>query len=295
MAGPAYEYIRYEIPADGIARVTLARPAQRNAQNPPLLYEMDAAFSRAAADDDDVKVIVLAADGPDFSSGHDLSAEFALPSEPVAGIKAHLGARGIEGHFAFECEAFLGLCRRWREIPKPTIAQVHGRVIAGGLMLVWPMDLVVAAEDTRFSDPVVAFDMNGVEYFAHVHELGARRAKELLFTGAALTADEARTIGMVNRVVPRDELVDAAMGLAATIAARPAFGLRLAKASVNRAQDAMGLQQAMDSAFGLHGLGHANNLQRHGNLVDPVGVQVIRAETKSRPDGGADAQVGQGE
>src|SRR5699024_696000 len=112
-------------------------------------------------------------------------------------LEGAFDAPGIEGHFAFECEAFLGLCRRWRELPKPTIAQVQGRVIAGGLMLVWPMDLVVAAEDASFSDPVTAFGANGVEYFAHAFEIGARRAKELLFTGEAMTASEARAIGMV--------------------------------------------------------------------------------------------------
>jgi enoyl-CoA hydratase len=275
-----YEYLRIDRPAEAIARITLARPAMRNAQNAPLLYELDEAFSSAAADDA-VKVIILAADGPDFSSGHDLSEAFKIPDRPVATIEGGFDAPGIEGHFAFECEAFLGMCRRWREIPKPTIAQVHGRVIAGGLMLVWPMDLVVAAEDAVFSDPTVVFNMNGVEYFAHAHELGVRRAKELLFTGGSITAQEAETIGMVNRVAPSDQLADATLRLAQQIAARPAFGLRLAKASLNRAEDAKGLQQAIDTAFGLHGMGHANNLQLHHDLVDRAGIDVIRAEAKA--------------
>jgi enoyl-CoA hydratase len=269
-------YVRTERPADRVARVTLARPEKRNAQNPPLLYELDAALAAAAADDE-VRVIVLAADGPDFSSGHDLDGGFALPGEPVATVQGGYGDPGIEGHYAFECEAFLGLCRRWRELAKPTIAQVQGRVIAGGLMLVWPMDLIVAAEDALFSDPVVAFGVNGVEYFAHVHELGARRAKELLFTGEPITADEAKALGMVNRVVPAAELESATLELASTIARRPPFGLRLAKASVNRAQDAQGLPQALDHAFAQHNLAHANNLARYGQVVDPTGRDVIRA------------------
>jgi enoyl-CoA hydratase len=270
-----FRTIRVEQPATGVRRVVLARPEQRNAQSPELLYELDAALASASRDDE-VRVIVLAADGPDFSSGHDLRAGFDLPGEPVATMEGRFAAAGVEGHYAFECEAFLGLCRRWREIPKPTIAQVHGRVIAGGLMLVWPMDLIVASEDASFRDPVVAFGVNGVEYFAHAFEVGARRAKELLFTGDSIGAAEAQRIGMVNKVVPRDDLERATLELAGRIAQRPPFGLRLAKASVNRSQDAQGLQQAMDTAFAQHSLGHANCLARYGQLMDPSGADIIR-------------------
>ncbi|HTK65130.1 MAG TPA: enoyl-CoA hydratase [Pseudonocardia sp.] len=270
-----YRTIRVEQPADGVARIVLARPDQRNAQSPELLYELDAALTAASADDA-VKVIVLAADGPDFSSGHDLRAGFDLPRDPVATMEGRFERNGVEGHYAFECEAFLGLCRRWRELPKPTIAQVHGRVIAGGLMLVWPMDLIIASEDALFSDPVVAFGVNGVEYFAHAFEVGARRAKELLFTGESIGAAEAKQIGMVNRVVAREDLERVTLELAVKIAQRPPFGLRLAKASVNRSQDAQGLQQAMDTAFAQHNLGHANCLARYGQLMDPSGADVIR-------------------
>jgi enoyl-CoA hydratase len=264
-----------------VRRVTLARPEQRNAQSPELLYELDAALNEAARDDA-IRVIVLAADGPDFSSGHDLRAGFALPGAPAATMEGRLDAPGVEGHYAYECEAFLGLCRRWRELPKPTIAQVQGRVIAGGLMLVWPMDLVVAAEDASFVDPVVAFGVNGVEYFAHAYELGARRAKELLFTGEPIGAREAQRIGMVNRVVPGEELAGATLELAERIAARPPFGLRMAKSSVNRSQDAQGLQQAMDAAFAQHALGHANCLAKYGQLMEPDGADVIRRDLMSR-------------
>jgi enoyl-CoA hydratase len=279
MTQPRYTSIRTDSPGDRISRITLARPERRNAQTPALLYELDDALAAATADDA-VRVIVLAADGPDFSSGHDLAAGFGLPGPTVATIQGGFAAEGVEGHYAFECEAYLGLCRRWREIPKPTIASVQGRVIAGGLMLVWPMDLVVAADDALFSDPVAAFGVNGVEYFAHAHELGVRRAKELLFTGEPIAAADAQILGMVNRVVPRAELEQATLALAATIASRPAFGLRLAKASVNRAQDAQGLQQALDTAFGHHSLAHANNLARYGQLVDPAGIAAIRGSAR---------------
>ena len=267
--------IRTDDPASGVRRVTLARPDVRNAQSPELLYELDDALF-AAARDDDVRVIILAADGPDFSSGHDLRGGFKLPRPPVATMEGHLEAEGVEGHHAFECEAYLGLCRRWRELPKPTIASVQGRVIAGGLMLVWPMDLVVAADTATFADPVVAFGVNGIEYFAHAFELGVRRAKHLLFTGEPMTAAEALQAGMVSSVVPADELEAATLELAVRIAARPPFALRMAKASCNRSQDAQGLQQAMDTAFAHHTAGHANCLARYGQLMDPTGAEVIR-------------------
>ena len=75
-------------------------------------------------------------------------------------------------------------------------------------MLVWPFDIVIASEDARFSDPVVAFGVNGVEYFAHPWEVGVRKAKEMLFTGEAITAQEAKDLGMVNHVVPLSDLTD---------------------------------------------------------------------------------------
>src|SRR4051812_8908124 len=216
--------IRREDPAPGVARIVLARPEKRNAQDKAMLYELDEAFALAVRSPE-VKVIVLAADGPDFSSGHDLSDAGGMEPFAPRGMAAPFDAPGAEGYFAVETELYRELCLRWRELPKPTIASVQGRVIAGGLMLVWPCDLIVAADDASFADPVVAFGVNGHEYFTHAWEMGARRAKEMLFTGRAVGAAEALAIGMVNRVVPRAELDAATLELAETIAARPAFGL----------------------------------------------------------------------
>jgi enoyl-CoA hydratase len=268
--------VRTESPAPGVARLVLDRPERRNAQNPQLLYDLDAAFT-VAARDDDVRVIILAGAGPDFSSGHDVSErESALPGDPVATYGAGLGASGVEGRHAFECEAYLGLCRRWRDLPKPTIGQAHGRSIAGGLMLLWPMDLIVASDSATFADPVVAFGLNGAEYFSHTWEVGPRKAKEMLFTGEPLTAREALALGMVNHVVADEDLGAFTVDLATRIAAMPAYGLRLAKASVNAALDAQGYSTAIDAAFAQHLLGHANNLARHGDIIDPDGVGLIR-------------------
>jgi enoyl-CoA hydratase len=275
-------YVRREDPAAGIARVVLARPERRNAQNPAMLYQLDAALV-AAANDAAVKVIILAADGPDFSSGHDLGDVFSVPGDPVATMGGHFDAGGVEGHYAFECETYLGLSRRWRDLPKPTIAAAQGRTIAGGLMLLWPMDIIVASEDATFSDPVTAFGVNGVEYFTHVWEVGARRAKEMLFTGDPIAAAEAKALGMVNHVVPADELDAFSVALAERIAARSAFGLRLAKESVNRSLDAQGQSVLLESALALHNLGHAANMARHGTFADPAGAAMIRGAAKRHP------------
>jgi enoyl-CoA hydratase len=274
--------IRYDLPREQVARITLARPEKRNAQDTAMLYEIDRAFTLAGTDPE-VKVVVLAADGPDFSSGHDLSGDLtgdsaeAFPGGPIVHQDTQAGLPGIEGTVAFECDAYLGLSLRWRNFPKPTVAQVQGRTIAGGLMLLWPCDIIIAASTASFCDPVVALGVNGHEFFVHPWEVGARKAKEMLFTGDLISAAEAHSLGMVNHVVGEDELEAFTLDLASRIATRPAFALKLAKMSVNQALDAQGQTEAVHSAYSLHALGHANNLQRYGILIDPEGPAALRA------------------
>jgi enoyl-CoA hydratase len=244
-----------------------------------MTYELNAAFNRAARDDA-VRVIILAADGPHFSSGHDLRDRASMRDFSPVSTWSGFEKPGAEGRQAVEEEIYFGMCWRWRNLPKPTIAQVQGKVIAGGLMLAWVCDLIVAADDATFSDPVVAFGVNGVEYFGHPWELGVRKAKELLFTGGTIGAEEARQLGMVNRVVPRAELESHTLALARRIAERPAMGLRLAKQSVNQAQDAQGFWTALQAAMSLQQLGHSHNAEVHGMSVDPAGAEVIRREAK---------------
>ena len=277
----AYETIRYETPADGVARIVLAREAQRNAQSKRMTYELNEAFDRAAADND-VKVIVLAADGPHFSSGHDLRDKTEMSEYDTISTWGGFDKPGAEGRQSREEEIYFGMCWRWRNIPKPTIAQVHGKTLAGGLMLVWVCDLIVASEDATFSDPVVAFGVNGVEYFGHPWEFGVRKAKELLFTGGILSAREAQSLGMVNHVVPRQELEDFTLSLAKRITERPSMGLRLAKESCNQAQDAQGFWTALRAAMSLQQLGHTHNAELFGQTVDPGGADIIRRDAKAK-------------
>jgi enoyl-CoA hydratase len=265
--------VLYETPAEGVARLVLNRPQAKNAQNLAMLHQLDELFSRAMADEA-VRVIILAAAGTDFSAGHDLRS--LLDSEDAAsfGGRASSGnfeATGGEGYMAREEEAYMHLCRKWRNLSKPTIAQVQGRCIAGGLMLAWICDLIIASEDARFLDPVTAWGGNGVEYFGHPWEFGPRKAKEFLFTGDMMDAQEAWRLGMVNRVVQTSELHAYTEALAARIATRSSFALKTAKQSVNAAVDAQGQQQALDTAFQIHHLTHYHNRAiNDGKMVDPA-------------------------
>lgn len=263
---------RVDDPGDhGIAVVSLDRVEKRNAQNNLMTYELNACYDDAARRSD-VKVIVLRAEGPHFSAGHDLR-DRSTPDEfdrvfPQSGFTGE----GQEAMMAHEEEVYFNMCWRWRNIPKPVIAAAQGKSIAGALMLLWVADIIIAAEDATFSDPVVAFGVNGVEYFGHPWEFGARKAKELLFTGDSFTAQEAMQLGMVNRVVPAAELDDAAMAMARRIAAKPGFALKLAKESVNQTLEAQGQYTAMRAAFSLQHLGHSNNKLRFGMAIDPSGL-----------------------
>jgi len=263
---------RVDDPGDrGIAVVSLDRVDKRNAQNNLMTYELNACYDDAARRGD-VKVIVLRAEGPHFSAGHDLR-DRSTPDEfdrvfPQSGFTGE----GQEAMMAHEEEVYFNMCWRWRNIPKPVIAAAQGKSIAGALMLLWVADIIIAAEDATFSDPVVAFGVNGVEYFGHPWEFGARKAKELLFTGDSFTAQEAMQLGMVNRVVPAAELDDAAMAMARRIATKPGFALKLAKESVNQTLEAQGQYTAMRAAFSLQHLGHSNNKLRFGMAIDPSGL-----------------------
>ncbi|MEI2711820.1 MAG: enoyl-CoA hydratase [Nocardioides sp.] len=252
------------------AYVTMNRPEFANAQNSAMTYALDDAFSRAV-DDVEVKVIVLRGAGRHFSSGHDIGTpgrDVDTSFERRAVLHwDHVGQQGVESRWARESEVYLGMCRRWREVPKPTIAMVHGACIAGGLMLAWACDFIVASDTAYFRDPTVAMGIPGVEFFAHPWALNPRAAKELLFTGEAISAERAYALGMVNRVVPEPELQETVDQLANRIAQMPRLGLALAKKAVNQAEDLMGLHAGMDAVFGLHHAAHAHNAEVFGDSL----------------------------
>ena len=240
------DVVTYEV-RDSMARVTLNRPDYRNAQNSKMTYALDAAFTRAV-DDDDVKVIVLAGNGKHFCAGHDIGTPgrdvdqtFRRARPSSGGTTPTRRARTCASPASPRSTS--GMCRRWREIPKPMIAMVHGACIAGGLMLAWSCDFIVASDDAFFSDPVVRMGIPGVEYFAHPWVMNPRAAKEFLFTGDRFTAAARHELGMVNQVVPRDELEDAPCSRWPSASrTMPRFGLALTKKAVNQAEDLQGMR-----------------------------------------------------
>ncbi|OUZ07340.1 enoyl-CoA hydratase [Aeromicrobium sp. PE09-221] len=263
--------VNYEVSAEGIARITLDRVEKRNAQDTDLLYSLNECFDRAAHDDE-VRVIVLKANGAHFSSGHDMNEPDkigAMSRWETVGTWCGFSCSDIEAQMGREREMYLGFSERWRNIPKPTIAQVQGAVVAGGLMLVWPCDIIIAGESAYFQDTTIDMAVAGAEFFHHPWEVGVRRAKEMLFTGEPVTAREALDLGMVTRVVADDELAATVQELASVIARKPPFALKLVKQAVNAAQDAQGRPAALETSFALHQLSHAENLLKHGRLVDP--------------------------
>jgi enoyl-CoA hydratase len=246
----------------GVAIISMNLPGVRNAQNADMTFQLDNAFLRAV-NDDSVGAIILAGAGDHFSAGHDIGT-------PLRDIHRNFERRattywphedkaGAEAIFVREAELYVGMCRRWRELPKPTIAMVQGACIAGGLMLAWVCDLIVASDDAFFADPVLKMGIPGVEYFAHPFVMNPRIAKEFLYLGERMTAARAYEAGMVNRVIPRAELLERTLEIANKLAAQPRFGIALAKRAINQAEDRMGLRDSIDAVYGLHHVAHAHN------------------------------------
>lgn len=277
--------VRYENPAPGVARIVLARPEKYNAINPRMIFEVNEAFDQALRDDH-VKVIILAADGKHFSSGHDLSETVAMyqadmqERSPRVSTWSGFNEPETHGWYASEKEGYLESARRWRNISKPTLCAVQGKCIAGALIFAWVCDIIIASDDAMFSDPVVNFGVSGVEWLAHPWELGARKAKEMLFTADSWSAEEAHRLGMVNHVVARDHLADFTLEMAEKIAAKPSFALKLAKEAVNKTLDIQGQMNAIDQAFSLHHLCHTQNFRQFGWGMDPTNVPALAVVPK---------------
>jgi enoyl-CoA hydratase len=234
----AHSQLIYE-KLDQVGRITLNRPRYRNAQSTTLLKELGHAFEEAAADDE-VKVIILAGAGDHFSAGHDLG----TPDERE-NPNSYFNTKGLKNRHIGSWELFLDNTLRWRDLPKPTIAQVQGYCIFGGYMFASAMDLIVAAEDAMFLPSLT-------QYFSAPWDVGVRKAKEILFQSRFVDAEEALRTGLVNIVVPRADLEKETLALAARIAESDGFTLRMLKFAINQAQDEMGFRTAVRNAHSHH-------------------------------------------
>lgn len=248
---------------DAVRRLWLNRPEARNAQSMLMLDELDAAL-KDAGNDGGTRVVVLGARGGHFSAGHDLKE-----------AQLHRADFTVEQRWAYEELRYFDYCMRLWDFPKPTIAQVQGACIAGGFMLANMCDLVVAADDALFGDPVThTMGAVATEVLIHPWVMGLRQAKEMLYTGERLDAARAYAIGMVNRVVPRDELDARTLELASRIAKTPPFAIKLLKRSLNRVLDVQGMREALTAHFDLHQLSHLSEEYqdtRRAGLASAIG------------------------
>lgn len=233
-----YRQILYE--PGKVARVKLNRPRYHNCLSRILLEELDDAFDRAAADEE-VRVIVLSGEGDHFSSGHDLGTPEEMADREERGFYA-AGPEHTVPRYGRMRDLYVEKTLRWRSLPKPTIAMVHGYCIFGAWIVVSSMDLVFASEDALFLP-------THVQYFAVPWDVGPRKAKEVVFEHRFMTAREACEAHFVNRVYPKDRLEEETLAYAYRVAKNDPFRLRLAKFSINHMMDAMGFTSEIETAY----------------------------------------------
>ena len=243
---PDLATVRYAVEGN-VCTLTMDRPEVANAQNTQLIDDLDAAFDAAGADDEG-RGVGLTGAGRHFSSGHDLK---ALVGDVEADEWRQMRDTP-EGKFEHEKVMYFDRCLRIRDFPKPTIAAVNGSCVAAGLMLACMCDLIVAADDAVFSNPVLRMTGAAVEILVEPWEMPPRKAKEFLLAAEKFTADEAERLGMVNRVVPAERLLAEAHELAERVAKVPPATAQVVKRSINKTLDLMGQRDAWDYHFMAH-------------------------------------------
>lgn len=279
-AAPSFETVKYAV--DGaVATITLHRPDQANAQSMQMIDELDRAFD-VARYDDAVRVVILAADGKHFSSGHDLKELVGPDANPALRDRRSTA----EGKFRHERNVYFDKCVRIYEFPKPTIAAVQGKCIAAGVMLAAMCDLIVASDDASFQNPVARMSGMGVELLVEPWELGIRKAKEFLLTGEAIDATEAWRLGMVNKVVPRADLATAVREMAEKVALVPPVTAERIKDSVNQTFELMGKRHAWNFHFMAHHFTH-NTATALGKLDEREQMGSMREVFDARDRGDA--------
>jgi enoyl-CoA hydratase len=254
------QHILYEV-EDRVARITVNRPRYRNSQSTPLIFQLDDAIMRAG-NDRDVRVIVLAGAGEHWSAGHDLGTP-----EQIA-YKEKNVEDGIRGFFNLTYGSFVETHLRWRNVQKPMICAVQGYCIFGGWMVASTADIIFASDDALFLGSLF-------QYFSIPYDIPPRRAKEILFQGRFINADEAKELGLVNRVIPRERLMEETMAYARDVAQNDPFDLRMTKIAINQALDAQGFTAHIHNA-------HSSYIARYVGEKDP-GFAVKAPAGKRKP------------
>ncbi|MDA0271088.1 MAG: enoyl-CoA hydratase-related protein [Chloroflexi bacterium] len=233
-----YEFIRTE-QVGRVRRIILNRPNQRNPLSRRVTEEVDAAFIEAG-EDNDVGVIVLMGAGDHFSGGHDLGT-----AEEKADRVARPSEEGMRGRYRRSWDMNVEVNLRWRNIPKPTIAAVHGYCIFAGWAFASSCDVIFAADNAMFLPA-------NFQYFSVPWDMHHRKAKEILFESRFVGAEEAHDLGFVNRVYPLADLDAEVMEYATRVSENDPFQLRMIKLAINQAQDMQGFVPHIHASYAHH-------------------------------------------
>ncbi|HOG16835.1 MAG TPA: enoyl-CoA hydratase-related protein [Syntrophales bacterium] len=235
-----FSTMRCETPREGVLAVTLNRPAQLNAINPGMIDEFDGLFD-CLEKDPQIRVVILTGEGRGFCSGADLSA--------AAEFRDSKAFAEPESFLRLVQERYAALPLGLRRIPQPVIAAINGPAVGGGLAL-------ALASDVRFASPEAYFVASFINIGLSAGELGTSyllprlvglsRAAEILYTGRKVHAEEAERIGLVNRVVAREKLMEDALALAGAMLGKNAGGLQLTKRVLDRNLGAPSLEAAVE-------------------------------------------------
>ncbi|QUH04154.1 enoyl-CoA hydratase/isomerase family protein [Saccharopolyspora erythraea] len=265
------DVVLYEID-NAIAKITLNRPNKLNAMNAKLVEELGRRV-REAAEDDSVKVVLVAGAGRSFSAGFDINDEIEDGTETPRQWRPVL-------------QKDISMTMSIWDCPKPTIAVVQGHCLAGGCEVAMACDLVVASEDAVFGEPEIQYGSGPVTLLMPFI-LNQRKTRELLFTGDSIDAQSALEAGLVNRVVAASDLDAAAKDLALRIAPTPLEVLRLTKQTLNRAYEAMGLRHAVNSNLEIGSLINGANTpeqQEFDAIASEKGLKAALAWRNERYD-----------
>ena len=281
----SYERILCEEVEPNIVKITMNRPEKRNAIDDLMVEELTDAFVQADFNDD-VRVIILAGAGSDFSAGYDISGKGSPARGPLLSAVMQTKLTGMEKTLKTTDYIAYNQAIAIRDVSKPTIAMVQGNCIAAGLLYASICDLIVASEDAQFIDPLSRWAHAGFEILIEPYLFGFRKAKEVMWTGDPVSAKEAKEFGMVSRVVPRDKLEEETIQLARKIAKTLPVAASLVKRSVNDAWDLMGLRHAWRYHLLAHELSHVSDEAKRWDEMRAQAMQAggVKEVLKTRDD-----------
>ncbi|MCP4436367.1 MAG: enoyl-CoA hydratase/isomerase family protein [Actinomycetia bacterium] len=258
-----------EVRDDSVGVVTLNRPDRLNALSMDMTTAITEAFGEMGAERD-VSVVVLRGNGKGFCAGADVKGDGSPPPDSEG--------RGQVGTNYRAQEHLARMIQVVHECPKPVITAAHGASVGGGLALALAADMRVATPETRFGAVFHNLGLSaadvGVSWFLP-RVVGPTRAAELMMSGRIFTGEEADGFGMLNRLVPADELLDAALELAALVTRNSEYGIWMSKKGMWLAMDAPSLRHAMEME---------NRTQVLGLFTGNLGAGVEAAMTKTDPD-----------